>query len=171
MTSHWSRLYFMTFYIVTMVVMTIIVAFILDAFVFRMNYSRKNREPVENPEDDNGIVFEVEVSRDEALATLELYKQTCPGLSSLNSLQGVLHTMDQSGHSSLVYLGRRSRTKSDLSMKMYEEEMQEWFAAYSRENLPQPDQSLERVLDSPVSNPSPFSEPQLNSQTGPHSIN
>ncbi|XP_062272652.1 two pore channel protein 1 isoform X2 [Scomber scombrus] len=50
MTSHWSRLYFMTFYIVTMVVMTIIVAFILDAFVFRMNYSRKNREPLENPE-------------------------------------------------------------------------------------------------------------------------
>ena len=91
MTSHWSRLYFMTFYIVTMVrpgqgflcawvfaicsvfplnyalivswedlvilglcplqvVMTIIVAFILDAFVFRMNYSRKNREPVDNPE-------------------------------------------------------------------------------------------------------------------------
>lgn len=80
MTTHWSRLYFMTFYIVTMVrtvqclfvfictliivsitfvilclspcqvVMTIIVAFILDAFVFRMNYSRKNREPVENPE-------------------------------------------------------------------------------------------------------------------------
>lgn len=30
--------------------MTIIVAFILDAFVFRMNYSRKNREPLENPE-------------------------------------------------------------------------------------------------------------------------
>ncbi|MEQ2189304.1 hypothetical protein GOODEAATRI_024074, partial [Goodea atripinnis] len=47
MTSHWSRLYFMTFYIVTMVVMTIIVAFILDAFVFRMNYSRKNRDPVD----------------------------------------------------------------------------------------------------------------------------
>lgn len=30
--------------------MTIIVAFILDAFVFRMNYSRKNREPLEKPE-------------------------------------------------------------------------------------------------------------------------
>lgn len=30
--------------------MTIIVAFILDAFVFRMNYSRKNREPLGNPE-------------------------------------------------------------------------------------------------------------------------
>ncbi|XP_035514142.1 two pore calcium channel protein 1 isoform X2 [Morone saxatilis] len=171
MTSHWSRLYFMTFYIVTMVVMTIIVAFILDAFVFRMNYSRKNREPLENPEDENGIVFEVEVSRDEALATLELYKQTCPGLSSLSSLQGVLQAMDRGGHTSLVYLGRRSRTKSDLSIKMYEEEIQEWYAEYSRENLPQPDQSLERELDSPVSEPSSFPEPQLNSQTGPHSIN
>lgn len=47
--------------------------------------------------DENGIVFEVEVSRDEALATLELYKQTCPGLSSLSSLQGVLQAMDRSG--------------------------------------------------------------------------
>ncbi|KAM4576814.1 two pore channel protein 1 isoform 1-T1 [Odontesthes bonariensis] len=169
MTSHWSRLYFMTFYIVTMVVMTIIVAFILDAFLFRMNYSRKNREPVDNPEDENGIVFEVELSRDDVLATLELYKQTCPGLSSLSSLTRVLQTMDRSGHSSLVYLGRRSRTKSDLSMKMYEEEMQEWYAEYSRENLPQPDQSLEPDLDSPASNPSPL--PQLNSPTGPHSIN
>ncbi|XP_034397270.1 two pore calcium channel protein 1 isoform X2 [Cyclopterus lumpus] len=202
MTTHWSRLYFMTFYIVTMVVMTIIVAFILDAFVFRMNYSRKNREPVENPEDENGIVFEVEVSRDEALATLELYKQTCPGLSSLSSLQGVLHTMDRGGvrytdntllnlcslreislihfpfvlrcvqHTSLVYLGRRSRTKSDLSMKMYEEEIQlEWYTEYSRENLPEQDQTLEQDLDSPVSDPSSFPEPQLNSQTGLHSVN
>ncbi|XP_020505533.1 two pore channel protein 1 isoform X2 [Labrus bergylta] len=165
MTSHWSRLYFMTFYIVTMVVMTIIVAFILDAFVFRMNYSRKNREPLVNPEDENGIVFEVEVSRDESLAALELYKQICPGQSSLSSLQGVLQAMDRGGHISLVYLGRRSRTKSDLSMKMYEEEIQEWYAEYSRENLPQPE------LDSPFSNLSSFPEPQLNSQTGPHSIN
>ncbi|KAM7018939.1 two pore channel protein 1 isoform 2-T2 [Tautogolabrus adspersus] len=171
MTSHWSRLYFMTFYIVTMVVMTIIVAFILDAFVFRMNYSRKNREPLVNPEDENGIVFEVEVSRDESLAALELYKQICPGQSSLSSLQGVLQAMDRGGHTSLVYLGRRSRTKSDLSMKMYEEEIQEWYAEYSRENLPQPDQSLEQELDSPFSNLSSFPEPQLNSQTGPHSIN
>uniref|UniRef100_A0A674C5S3 Two pore segment channel 1 n=1 Tax=Salmo trutta TaxID=8032 RepID=A0A674C5S3_SALTR len=151
MTTHWSRLYFMTFYIVTMVVMTIIVAFILDAFVFRMNYSRKNKEPLLDPEGkSNGIVFEAEVSRDEALATLELYKKTCPGLSSLNSLQGVLLAMDRSGSSSLVYLGRRSRTKSDLSMKMYEEEIQEWYAEYSRENLPQSNRSLVgRELDIP----------------------
>uniref|UniRef100_A0A674F676 Two pore segment channel 1 n=1 Tax=Salmo trutta TaxID=8032 RepID=A0A674F676_SALTR len=154
MTTHWSRLYFMTFYIVTMVVMTIIVAFILDAFVFRMNYSRKNKEPLLDPEDENGIVFEAEVSRDEALATLELYKQTCPGLSSLNSLQGVLVAMDRSGSSSLVYLGRRSRTKSDLSMKMYEEEIQ----------------VMERELEIPPPCPDPEPESQLNSQ-GPLSIN
>uniref|UniRef100_A0A667YLW4 Voltage-dependent calcium channel protein TPC1 n=1 Tax=Myripristis murdjan TaxID=586833 RepID=A0A667YLW4_9TELE len=165
MTTHWSRLYFMTFYIVTMVVMTIIVAFILDAFVFRMNYSRKNREPLENPEGET-VLFETEVSRDEALATLELYKQTCPGPPN-NVFP--LHLCEQ--HSSLVYLGRRSRTKSDLSMKMYEEEIQEWYAEYSRENLPQPDQSLERELDSPIFDPSPSAEPQLIAQTGPHSIN
>uniref|UniRef100_A0AAY4EUU8 Voltage-dependent calcium channel protein TPC1 n=1 Tax=Denticeps clupeoides TaxID=299321 RepID=A0AAY4EUU8_9TELE len=87
-TSHWSRLYFMTFYIVTMVVMTIIVAFILDAFVFRMNYSRKNRETLDNSE---GSVLD-----------------------------------------SVVFLGRRARTKSDLSMKMYEEEIQEWYEEFSR---------------------------------------
>ncbi|TNN43264.1 Two pore calcium channel protein 1 [Liparis tanakae] len=157
---------------ITMVVMTIIVAFILDAFVFRMNYSRKNREPVENPEDENGVVFEVEVSRDEALVTLELYRQTCPGLSSLSSLQGVLHTMDRGGHTSLVYLGRRSRTKSDLSMKMYEEEIQlEWYTQYSRENLLEQDRAPELDLDGPVSDPSSFPEPRLNSQTGPHGVN
>ncbi|XP_075889294.1 two pore channel protein 1 isoform X2 [Nelusetta ayraudi] len=170
MTSHWSRLYFMTFYIVTMVVMTIIVAFILDAFVFRMNYSRKNREQLENSEEENGIVFEVEVGRDEALATLELYKQICPGQSSLSSLQGVLQAMDKGGHLSLVYQGRRSRTKSDLSIKMYAEEILEWYAEYSRENLPETAQSLEQSLDSPVSNLSSLPEPQSNAQTGPHPI-
>lgn len=47
--------------------------------------------------EENGIVFEVEVGRDEALATLELYKQICPGQSSLSSLQGVLQAMDKGG--------------------------------------------------------------------------
>ncbi|CAB1319898.1 unnamed protein product [Coregonus sp. 'balchen'] len=142
-----------------------------------VNNCRKNKEPLLDPEDENGIVFEAEVNRDEALATLELYKQTCPGLSSLNSLQGVLLAMDRSGSSSLVYLGRRSRTKSDLSMKMYEEEIQEWYAEYSRENLPQSDRSLvERELEIPTSCPDPEPDPehepqpQLNSQ-GPLSTN
>lgn len=37
--------------------MTIIVAFILDAFVFRMNYSRKNREQLENSEGGTKLIF------------------------------------------------------------------------------------------------------------------
>uniref|UniRef100_A0A8C8DZA5 Two pore segment channel 1 n=1 Tax=Oryzias sinensis TaxID=183150 RepID=A0A8C8DZA5_9TELE len=150
MTSHWSRLYFMTFYIVTMVVMTIIVAFILDAFVFRMNYSRKNHE--------NGIVFEVEVSRDEALTTLELYRQT--SFSYNSRLTSCACFCPQ--HSSLVYQGRRSRTKSDLSMKMYEEEIQEWYAEYSRENVCQQDLIHDPDHDSPASE---------STQTIHHSIN
>uniref|UniRef100_A0A8B9K512 Two pore segment channel 1 n=1 Tax=Astyanax mexicanus TaxID=7994 RepID=A0A8B9K512_ASTMX len=137
-TTHWSRLYFMTFYIVTMVVMTIIVAFILDAFVFRMNYSRKNREPLDDPEDEKGIVFEAEVTRVEALQTLELYKHTLVG-TNISSLQEMCVAIEKSGHPSLVFLGRRSRTKSDLSMKMYQEEIQEWYEEYSRTNLPQLD--------------------------------
>uniref|UniRef100_A0A8C1AB57 Voltage-dependent calcium channel protein TPC1 n=1 Tax=Cyprinus carpio carpio TaxID=630221 RepID=A0A8C1AB57_CYPCA len=146
-TTHWSRLYFMTFYIVTMVVMTIIVAFILDAFVFRMNYSRKNREPLDDPEDEKGIVFETEVSQTEALQTLDMYKHTL-GITNLSSLQDMCVALERSGHSSLVFLGRRSRTKSDLSMKMYEEEIQEWYEEYSRTNL-QPDETFHRELDSP----------------------
>uniref|UniRef100_A0A8C1CMX7 Two pore segment channel 1 n=1 Tax=Cyprinus carpio carpio TaxID=630221 RepID=A0A8C1CMX7_CYPCA len=113
-TTHWSRLYFMTFYIVTMVVMTIIVAFILDAFVFRMNYSRKNREP----------------------------------MTEISNTENVCVSLQDMCHSSLVFLGRRSRTKCDLSMKMYEEEIQEWYEEYSRTNL-QPDETFHRELDSP----------------------
>ncbi|XP_036385875.1 two pore calcium channel protein 1-like [Megalops cyprinoides] len=130
-TNHWSRLYFMSFYIITMVVMNVIVAFILDAFIFRMNYSRKNQEP----EDENGIMFEVEMSRGEALSALELSKQTCPRSSNLNSLQEALLSMEHHGITSLVFLGQRSRTKSDLSMKMYDEEIQEWYEEYSQGRL------------------------------------
>uniref|UniRef100_A0A8C9WMZ3 Voltage-dependent calcium channel protein TPC1 n=1 Tax=Scleropages formosus TaxID=113540 RepID=A0A8C9WMZ3_SCLFO len=139
-TTHWSRLYFMTFYIVTMVVMTIIVAFILDAFVFRMNYSRKNR-------DLNGIVFEAEVSREEALSTLELYSKQEMCWYFYTPL---LHSLSQ--HPSLVFLGRRSRTKSDLSMKMYEEEIQEWYEEYSRTSPLHPHQQLDS-LEGPVPQP------------------
>ncbi|KAA0716650.1 Two pore calcium channel protein 1 [Triplophysa tibetana] len=146
-TTHWSRLYFMTFYIVTMVVMTIIVAFILDAFVFRMNYSRKNREPLGDPGDENGIVFETEVSQTEASQTMDLYKHTLRD-TNLSSLHGMCAALERCGQSSLVFLGRRSRTKSDLSMKMYEEEILEWYEEYSTSNL-QPDETFHRSLNSP----------------------
>ncbi|XP_072839618.2 two pore channel protein 1 isoform X1 [Pogona vitticeps] len=126
-TSHWSRLYFMIFYIVTMVVMTIIVAFILEAFVFRMNYTRKNRDS----EEDSGIVLEREVSREEMTAVAEVYRRGGSAVAA-GQLLKVISQMDRHRQTSMLFLGRRSRTKSDLSMKMYEEEIQEWYEEHSR---------------------------------------
>ncbi|XP_035754204.1 two pore calcium channel protein 1 isoform X2 [Egretta garzetta] len=126
-TTHWSRLYFMIFYIVTMVVMTIIVAFILDAFVFRMNYTRKNQDS----EEDNGIVLEKEISKEEVAGIIELYKRSSAATETAQ-LQKIVLQMDKYGQMSMLFLGRRSRTKSDLSMKMYEEEIQEWYEEHSR---------------------------------------
>uniref|UniRef100_A0A8C0KZA5 Voltage-dependent calcium channel protein TPC1 n=1 Tax=Canis lupus dingo TaxID=286419 RepID=A0A8C0KZA5_CANLU len=127
-TSHWSRLYFMTFYIVTMVVMTIIVAFILEAFVFRMNYSRKNQDS----EVDGGITLEKEISKDELLAVLELYREVRGATSDITRLLTVLSQMEKHEQNTVVFLGRRSRTKSDLSLKMYQEEIQEWYEEHAR---------------------------------------
>ncbi|OWK14687.1 hypothetical protein Celaphus_00000270 [Cervus elaphus hippelaphus] len=118
-TSHWSRLYFMTFYIVTMVVMTIIVAFILEAFVFRMNYSRKNQDS----EVDGGITLEKELSKDELVAVLKLYREAEGANSDIAQLLKILSQMDRYEQNTVAFLGRRSRTKSDLSLKMYQEEI------------------------------------------------
>ncbi|XP_068937695.1 two pore channel protein 1 isoform X4 [Petaurus breviceps papuanus] len=128
-TSHWSRLYFMIFYIVTMVVMTIIVAFILEAFVFRMNYSRKNRDS----EVHSGIILEKDISREELIAVLEFYRQNPASGSHVSQLLKTRLQMDRSGQNSVVFLGRRSRTKSDLSLKMYQEEIKEWNEEHARE--------------------------------------
>ncbi|XP_061459125.1 two pore channel protein 1 isoform X2 [Rhineura floridana] len=148
-TSHWSRLYFMIFYIVTMVVMTIIVAFILEAFVFRMNYTRKNREP----EEDTGIVFEREVSKEEMAAVAELYRRNCIA-SSASQLLKAISQMDRHRQTSMLFLGRRSRTKSDLSMKMYEEEIQEWYDEHSRKEERQlPWQEDDQLLSQPLQPP------------------
>ncbi|KAF1569613.1 Two pore calcium channel protein 1, partial [Eudyptes schlegeli] len=145
-TTHWSRLYFMIFYIVTMVVMTIIVAFILDAFVFRMNYTRKNQDS----EEDNGIVLEKEISKEEVVGIIELYKRSSAATET-TQLQKLVLQMDKYGQMSTVFLGRRSRTKSDLSMKMYEEEIQEWYEEHSRKEESQ----------TPLQEPAPASNSSL----------
>lgn len=142
-TSHWSRLYFMTFYIVTMVVMTIIVAFILEAFVFRMNYSRKSQES----EVDSGIVIEKEMSKEELLAILELHREARGTSSDVTRLLDTLCQMEKYQQNSMVFLGRRSRTKSDLSLKMYQEEIQEWYEEHARE---QEQQQLRGSAPSPA---------------------
>ncbi|KAE8634150.1 hypothetical protein XENTR_v10002211 [Xenopus tropicalis] len=115
-TSHWARLYFMVFYIVTMVVLTIIVACILDSFVFRMNYCRKNRDA----EDEKGITLEMEVGKEELTLILR-HTQSSDERSQMRKLLSHLQSNESP---SILFLGRRSRTKSDLSRKMYEEEIQ-----------------------------------------------
>lgn len=149
-TSHWSRLYFMTFYIVTMVVMTIIVAFILEAFVFRMNYSRKSQES----EVDSGIVIEKEMSKEELLAILELHREARGTSSDVTQLLDTLSQMEKYQQNSMVFLGRRSRTKSDLSLKMYQEEIQEWYEEHARE---QEQQQLRGSAPSPAAQQTPGS--------------
>ncbi|XP_029427700.1 two pore calcium channel protein 1 isoform X3 [Rhinatrema bivittatum] len=131
-TSHWARLYFMIFYIVTMVVLTIIVAFILDAFVFHMNYSRKNQDP----EDEKGITLEKEILKEEVQMILELCKRDCSTFE-ITELQKMISHLDSNGQTSMLLLGRRSRTKSDLSMKMYREEIQEWYEEHSEKQAEQ----------------------------------
>ncbi|XP_035299166.1 two pore calcium channel protein 1 isoform X2 [Cricetulus griseus] len=148
-TSHWSRLYFMTFYIVTMVVMTIIVAFILEAFVFRMNYSRKSQDS----EVDSGIVIEKELSKEELLAILELYREVRGASSDVTRLLDTLSQMEKYQQNSLVFLGRRSRTKSDLSLKMYQEEIQEWYEEHAREQEMQ--QQLKGIVPGPAAQQPP----------------
>ncbi|XP_051032495.1 two pore channel protein 1 [Phodopus roborovskii] len=151
-TSHWSRLYFMTFYIVTMVVMTIIVAFILEAFVFRMNYSRKSQDS----EVDSGIVIEKEISKEELLAILELYREVRGASSDVTRLLDTLSQMEKYQQNSLVFLGRRSRTKSDLSLKMYQEEIQEWYEEHAREQEMQ-QQQLKGNMPGPTAQQPPGS--------------
>uniref|UniRef100_A0A6I8QGK0 Ion transport domain-containing protein n=1 Tax=Xenopus tropicalis TaxID=8364 RepID=A0A6I8QGK0_XENTR len=123
-TSHWARLYFMVFYIVTMVVLTIIVACILDSFVFRMNYCRKNRDA----EDEKGITLEMEVGKEELTLILR-HTQSSDERSQMRKLLSHLQSNESP---SILFLGRRSRTKSDLSRKMYEEEIQEWYKEHSQ---------------------------------------
>ncbi|NP_001405185.1 two pore calcium channel protein 1 isoform X1 [Mus musculus] len=149
-TSHWSRLYFMTFYIVTMVVMTIIVAFILEAFVFRMNYSRKSQDS----EVDSGIVIEKEMSKEELMAVLELYREERGTSSDVTRLLDTLSQMEKYQQNSMVFLGRRSRTKSDLSLKMYQEEIQEWYEEHARE---QEQQKLRGSVPGPAAQQPPGS--------------
>ncbi|XP_030074545.1 two pore channel protein 1 isoform X4 [Microcaecilia unicolor] len=139
-TSHWARLYFMIFYIVTMVVLTIIVAFILDAFVFHMNYSRKNQDA----EDEKGITLEKEILKEELLMILELCRRDC-NTFEIAELRKMISHLDSNGQTSVHLVGRRSRTKSDLSMKMYQEEIQEWYEEHSQK---QAEQHMEELLPS-----------------------
>uniref|UniRef100_A0A8B9GC22 Two pore segment channel 1 n=1 Tax=Amazona collaria TaxID=241587 RepID=A0A8B9GC22_9PSIT len=133
-TTHWSRLYFMIFYIVTMVgfwtcfilCLTSGLVLVCSTFILETSFLFLPASP-----EDNGIVLEKEISKEEVVGIIELYKRIS-GASETTQLQKIVLQMDKYGQMSTVFLGRRSRTKSDLSMKMYEEEIQEWYEEHSR---------------------------------------
>ncbi|NXA02543.1 TPC1 protein, partial [Nesospiza acunhae] len=147
-TTHWSRLYFMIFYIVTMVVIIaaveakLILVTFFPLFLF-----------LASPE-DNGIVLEKEISKEEVIGIIELYKRTSAATETAQ-LQKIVLQMDKYGQMSTVFLGRRSRTKSDLSMKMYEEEIQEWYEEHSRKEESQP--PVQEAASAPSSSMKPLS--------------
>ncbi|XP_022783902.1 two pore calcium channel protein 1-like [Stylophora pistillata] len=103
MTSDWARLFFMSFYIVTMVVMTIVVAFILESFLFRIQY---RKEHLTNEGEDMKIKMEISVTYEELLDLGESY------------------VTDLQPNQTVNYTGKRTKTKMDLNIKMYDDEVE-----------------------------------------------
>jgi len=104
-TSDWARIYFMSFYIVTMVVMTIIVAFVLEAFLFRMEYSKQHPD---NEREDMHIRKEITISYQELLSLNKKYVE------------------DLQPNQTVKFIGKRPKTKMDLSLKMYKDGVEKW---------------------------------------------
>ncbi|XP_015761656.1 PREDICTED: two pore calcium channel protein 1-like [Acropora digitifera] len=104
-TSDWARIYFMSFYIVTMVVMTIIVAFVLEAFLFRMEYSKEHPD---NEGEDMHIRKEITISYQELLSLNKKYVE------------------DLQPNQTVKFIGKRPKTKMDLSLKMYKDGVEKW---------------------------------------------
>ncbi|XP_068750292.1 two pore channel protein 1-like [Montipora capricornis] len=104
-TSDWARIYFMSFYMFTMVVMTIIVAFILEAFLFQIQYRKEH--PTDERE-DMYIRKKITVSYQELLHLRRDY---------VNDLEP---------NQTVTYIGKRAKTKMDLSLKMYKDEVMNW---------------------------------------------
>ncbi|XP_044164237.1 two pore calcium channel protein 1-like isoform X2 [Acropora millepora] len=104
-TSDWARIYFMSFYIVTMVVMTIIVAFVLEAFLFRMEYSKEHPD---NEGEDMHIRKEITISYQELLSLNKNYVE------------------DLQPNQRVKFIGKRPKTKMDLSLKMYKDGVEKW---------------------------------------------
>nr|XP_058965206.1 two pore channel protein 1-like [Pocillopora verrucosa] len=105
LTSDWASVFFMLFYIVTMVVMTIVVAFILEAFRFRIKY---RQEHPADEEEDMKIRMEIIVTYEELLALGESYVE------------------DLQPHQPVHYEGKRPKTKMDLRVRMYDDEVKQW---------------------------------------------
>ncbi|XP_065190162.1 two pore channel protein 1-like [Sycon ciliatum] len=104
-TSEWARVYFMMFYLMSLMVVNIVVAFILDAFLFRIESQKDGSAALEG---DLSLV-EISLSQDEV--------QDRRDATSLSIL---------ADPTEVKFKGRRRRTKADLSLMMYRDEIKEW---------------------------------------------
>ncbi|CAH3151562.1 unnamed protein product [Pocillopora meandrina] len=105
LTSDWARVFFMLFYIVTKVIMTTVVAFILEAVRFRIKYGQEH--PTDE-EEDMKIRMKIIVTYEELLALGESYVE------------------DLQPDQPVRYEGKRPKTKMDLRVRMYKDEVQQW---------------------------------------------
>ena len=117
--TDWSRLFFMTFYVFTMIVMTIIVAFILEAFLFRIQY----KSFLTKEEEKKKFSTEVILSGAE-IQNMLMHSNTVEDTSSISAIQI---------SSNYRFVGYKSRTKEQLQLLMYHEEIDQWLAEASRD--------------------------------------
>ena len=117
--TDWSRLFFMTFYVFTMIVMTIIVAFILEAFLFRIQY----KSFLTKEEEKKKFSTEVILSGGE-IQNMIMHSNTVEDPSTISAIHiGANYR----------FIGCKSRTKEQLQLLMYNEEIDMWLAEASRD--------------------------------------
>ena len=117
--TDWSRLFFMGFYVFTMIVMTIIVAFILEAFLFRIQY----KSFLTKEEEKKKLTHEVLLSGAE-IQNMIMHSSTVEDPSTVSQIKIGMN---------YKFIGYKSRTKEQLQLMMYNDEIDMWQAEASRD--------------------------------------
>ena len=117
--TDWSRAFFMTFYVFTMIVMTIIVAFILEAFLFRIQY----KSFLSKEEEKKKFSIEVILTGAE-IQNMIMHSSTLEDPTTVAAIQI---------GSNYKFIGCKSRTKEQLQLLMYTDEIDMWLAEASRD--------------------------------------
>jgi two pore calcium channel protein 1 len=108
--GEFARAYFMIFYLVILVILTIVVSFILDAFAA------------------------IDSEQKQAAETKEKVGSSKTLTLTLTS-EDLLHSPSSNPeNNTFVYVGKRRRTKDDLSLKLYADDIPGWIAEYEAES-------------------------------------
>ncbi|XP_005089220.2 two pore calcium channel protein 1 [Aplysia californica] len=118
--SEWTRLFFMSFYIVMMVVMNIVVAFVLESFIFRINYRRQMH--LDDIDDHHVVKEEIALNEDEVHM-----------VSVLSAPVNGQFINSQDAREVQVYIGERTRSREDFSLRMYHDEVEQWMREFQEQ--------------------------------------